>query len=167
MYLQRHLDQTPRVNKDAKIFQGANLSGDIVIDEGVNIWYNVSMRGDMAPIRVGKDTNIQDNAVIHTNTDLPTDIGKNVTIGHGAIIHACTIEDDALIGMGSIILDGAVVEQGALVGAGTLVPPGKTVPSYHLALGNPMKVIRKLTEDEIKANKKNNGYYLKLVKEYE
>ncbi|MEC9484460.1 MAG: gamma carbonic anhydrase family protein [Candidatus Izemoplasma sp.] len=167
MYLQRHLEKTPRVSKDAKIFQGACLSGDIIIDEGVNIWYNVSMRGDMAPIRVGTDTNIQDNAVIHTNTDQPTTIGKNVTIGHGAIIHGCTVEDDALIGMGSILLDGATVEQGALVGAGTLVPPGKTVPKYHLAIGNPMKIIRELTEDDIKANEANKDYYLKLVKEYE
>lgn len=166
MYLQRHLNKTPKVSKNATIFQGAILSGDIEISDGVNIWYNVSMRGDMSYIRIGENTNIQDNAVVHTNREAPCIIGKNVTVGHSSILHACTVHDNALIGMGSIVLDGAVVEEGALVAAGCVVPPNKTVPAYHLALGNPMKIIRELSEDEIEANKQNKDYYLQLVDEY-
>lgn len=167
MYLQRHLDKTPVVAKSAKIFQSVCISGDVIIGENVNIWYNVSIRGDMAKITINQNTNIQDNVVIHTNVDSPTFIGENVTVGHAAILHACTVHDEALIGMGSIILDKATVEKGALVAAGTVVPPGKTVPAYHLALGNPMKIIRKLTDHEIEANKENKNHYLRLMKEYE
>lgn len=157
----------PKIHPTAKVFQNAVLAGDITLDKNVNVWFNVSMRGDMAPITIGKNTNIQDNAVIHTSLSFPTVIGNNVTVGHGAIIHAATIEDDCLIGMGSIILDGAVVKKGALVGAGALVPPNKIIPENSLVVGNPMKIIRTLTPEELRANQTNNYHYLELMKEYD
>ncbi len=166
MKLIEHNSILPSIDPSAKIFENAVLSGDITISKNVNIWFNASLRGDMAPIFVGENTNIQDNAVVHTNTGLPTSIGSNVTVGHGAIIHACTIEDDCLIGMGSIILDGAVIKKGALVGAGAVIPPNKIIPENTLVVGNPMKIIRELTPQELEANKTNKNYYLKLMQEY-
>lgn len=166
MKLVKHLDKLPKVSPSAKIFANAVLSGDITVSDNVNIWFNASLRGDMAPIFIGKNTNIQDNAVVHTNTGLPTYIGENVTVGHGAIIHAATVSDDCLIGMGSIILDGATIGKGALIGAGAVIPPRKVIPEYSLVVGNPMKIVRVLTDKEIEANKKNKNYYLKLMTEY-
>ncbi|AIO18911.1 2,3,4,5-tetrahydropyridine-2,6-dicarboxylate N-acetyltransferase [Candidatus Izimaplasma bacterium HR1] len=166
MTLIKHNDKLPVVDPTAKIFQNAVLSGDITVGKNVNIWFNASLRGDMAPIFIGENTNIQDNAVVHTNLNLPTHIGKNVTVGHGAIIHACTVEDDCLIGMGSIILDGAVIRKGALIGAGAVIPPNKEIPANSLVVGNPMRIIRVLTETELEANKSNKDFYLKLMSEY-
>jgi len=160
-----YLGHIPRVHSKATVMSGVRMSGDVTIEEGVNIWFNASLRGDMAKIIVGKNTNIQDNAVIHTNTDMPTIIGSHITIGHGAIIHAATIHDHALIGMGAIILDGAIVEEYAMVGAGCLVPPGKVVPKNTLVVGNPMKIVRELTKEEIEANQKNVEVYLQMAEE--
>ncbi len=166
MSLEKYLDKSPKIAETAKVFKNAILAGDVTISDNVSVWYNVTIRGDMAPVTILENTNIQDNCVIHTNLNLPTFIGKNVTVGHGAIIHAATIKDNCLIGMGSIILDGAVIEENALVGAGCVVPPNKTVPANTLVVGNPMKIIRKLTENELIEIEKNKDYYLKLMQEY-
>ena len=166
MFLEEHMGKLPQISKKAKVFKNVCISGDVTVNDGVSIWYNVSIRGDMAPVTIGKNTNIQDNSVIHTNTNLPTHIGKNCTVGHNAIIHACTVGDNCLIGMGSILLDGCIIEDGALVGAGCVVPPGKTVPKNHLVVGNPMKIIRELKDSEIEAMKVNKDYYIKLMNEY-
>lgn len=163
----RYLDRIPKIHPNAKIFETAIVIGDVTIEENCNIWFHATLRGDMAPIKIGSHTNIQDNAVIHTNIDLPTTIGKYVTVGHGAIVHAATIGDYALIGMGAILLDGAVVGDYAMVGAGCLVPPGKVVPPRTLVVGNPMKIVRELTNLEIDSNLRNTEYYLKLMNEYE
>jgi carbonic anhydrase/acetyltransferase-like protein (isoleucine patch superfamily) len=133
----------------------------------VNIWFNASLRGDMAPITIGNDTNIQDNAVVHTNTNLPTHIGQHCTVGHGAIVHACTVEDNCLIGMGSILLDGCHIETGSLIGAGALVPPGKRIPAGSLVIGNPMRIVRTLTQDEQQAILDNKDAYLDLMRAYQ
>ncbi|MCF7926973.1 MAG: gamma carbonic anhydrase family protein [Candidatus Izimaplasma sp.] len=164
--LENYKNKMPKIHKSAKIFKSAAVIGDVNIKENVSIWYNSTVRGDMARVEIGKDTNIQDNVVIHTNTNLPTIIGKNVTIGHSAIVHACTIEDNVLIGMGSVILDGATIEEHALVGAGCLVPPNKVVPRGSLVVGNPMKIIRQLTNEEIEGIKDNKNHYIKLMNEY-
>ena len=126
------------------------------------MWYNAVVRGDIAPIRIGKDSNVQENAVIHVSRDIPVSIGERVTIGHGAIIHSCTIEDDVLIGMGATILDGAVVGQGAMIGAGALVGPGKVIPPNSLVVGIPGKVVRELTPEELEANRENIREYLEI-----
>lgn len=167
MYIEKYKDMMPKIDPSAKILRNAVISGDVTISKNVNIWFNASLRGDMSPIFIGENTNIQDNAVVHTNLNMPTHIGKNVTVGHGAIIHACTVEDDCLIGMGSILLDGCHIEQGALVGAGAVIPPGKVIPRNTLVVGNPMRIIRELTEKEQEANKKNKDFYLELMKNYE
>jgi carbonic anhydrase/acetyltransferase-like protein (isoleucine patch superfamily) len=159
-------DTQPTISKKAKIFDSAVLSGDITISDDVNIWFNASLRGDMAPIFIGEGTNIQDNAVVHTNTGLPTHIGANVTVGHGAIIHACTVHDNCLVGMGSILLDGCEIGKGTLIGAGALVPPGKKVPPGVLVVGNPMRIVRELSTDEQQAMVQNKDYYIELMKQY-
>ncbi|MFA7075309.1 MAG: gamma carbonic anhydrase family protein [Candidatus Izemoplasmatales bacterium] len=145
---------------------GANIVGNVTIEKDVNLWFNATVRGDMAGITIKEGTNIQDNVVVHTNLNQPTVIGKMVTVGHNAIIHAATVEDFALIGMGSIILDKAVIKEYAMVAAGTLVPPGKVVPPRTLVMGNPMRIIRELTESEISANINNSINYINLAKEY-
>ncbi|HOA91274.1 MAG: gamma carbonic anhydrase family protein [Bacillota bacterium] len=142
--------------------ESAVVVGDVVLSDNVSIWYNAVVRGDIAPIRIGKDSNVQENAVIHVSRDIPVSIGERVTIGHGAIIHSCTIEDDVLIGMGATILDGAVVGQGAMIGAGALVGPGKVIPPNSLVVGIPGKVVRELTPEELEANRENIREYLEI-----
>lgn len=162
----KHSTFNPKIDSTVKIFTGAVVIGEVTLEKNVNIWFNAVLRGDMAPIYVGENTNIQDNAVVHTNTDLPTHIGKNVTVGHGAIIHASTVGDNCLIGMGSILLDGSIIEEGAMVAAGCVVPPRKVVPAGHLAVGNPMKIVRELSEEEKQGNLANTFHYVSLMGEY-
>lgn len=145
---------------------GAVVIGDVVLKKDVNLWFNATVRGDMADVFIDEGTNIQDNVVVHTNTDTPTRVGKMVTVGHSAILHGCTVGNYALIGMGSVILDKAVVEDYAMVAAGTVVPPGKVVPARHLVMGNPMRIVRVLSDAEIEANIDNASQYIKLSKEY-
>lgn len=158
---------SPIIDATATVFPTAVIAGDVTLEANVNVWYNATIRGDMAPVLIKENTNIQDNAVVHTNTNLPTMIGKNVTVGHSAIVHAATVHDNALIGMGSIILDGAVIGEGSLVGAGTVVPPGKNVPPNTLVVGNPMKIVRTLSEREQQGIRDNALEYLTLTANYE
>lgn len=161
----RHNKYEPIIDDEA-INLGADIIGEVIIEKDVNMWFNATIRGDMAKVTIKEGTNIQDNAVVHTNTDAPTYIGKMVTVGHSAIIHAATVGDYCLIGMGSIILDKAIVGDYALVAAGTLVPPGKVVPPRTLVMGNPMRIVRELSEAEIEANIENSRKYIKLAREY-
>ncbi len=156
----------PKISEKAFIMPQAIVVGDATIGSLASIWFNATVRGDMAPITIGEGTNIQDNAVVHTDTALPTNIGKYVTVGHSAIIHAATVGDYALIGMGSIILNKATVGEYAMVAAGTVIPPGKTVPPRTLVMGNPMRIVRELTEEEIASNKKNALTYITLAEGY-
>ena len=164
--MEKYLDKMPVIAKTAKVFSGARVVGDVTLKDYVGVWFNAVLRGDMSEIVVGENTNIQDGVIVHTNTDLPTIIGKDVTIGHNAIVHAVTIEDGALIGMGSIILDGAVIGKQALVGAGCLVPPGKKVPERTLVVGNPMKIVKTLSDDELDEIRRNKDYYVSLLSKY-
>ena len=162
-----YLDKKPDIAPSVKIFPGAIVAGEVTIKDNVSIWFNAVIRGDMAPVAIGRNTNIQDGVVVHTNTDLPTSIGDNVTVGHNAIIHAATVEDDALIGMGATILDGAVIGRQAMVAAGCLVPPGKIVPERTLVVGNPMRIVRELTDKEIANNHVNMEKYLQMMADYD
>lgn len=138
----------PNIDKTVFIAESADIIGKVNIEKNVNIWYNTVIRADDQSITIGENTNIQDGCVVHVGNDIPTVIGKNVTIGHKALIHGCTIGNNTLIGMGSIVLDGAKVGEYTLLGAGSLVPPGKEIPSGVLAIGSPAKVIRELSDIE-------------------
>lgn len=130
------------------IAQGAHVIGDVHLADGVSVWFGAVLRGDIEPIRVGADSNVQDGAILHTDEGYPVDIGRRVTIGHAAIIHGATIEDEALIGMGATLLSGSTVGRGAVVAAGALVPEGATIPPGVLAMGVPARVVRALSDEE-------------------
>lgn len=147
--LERHLRQTPSLGADVYIALGAVVVGDVILGNRSSVWYNAVLRGDINRIEVGVDSNIQDNAVLHLADDYPCIVGNRVTIGHGAIVHACTVEDECLIGMGARILDGAVIGRNSIVGANALVPQGTVIPPRSLVLGSPAKVVRPLTEEEV------------------
>jgi carbonic anhydrase/acetyltransferase-like protein (isoleucine patch superfamily) len=121
------------------------------------------VRGDQAPISVDENSNIQDNCVVHVSKNYPVKIGKNVSIGHGAIIHGCTIEDNVLVGMGAIILNGAKISKNCLVGAGALVTENKEFPEGSLIIGSPAKAVRQLTEEQIKGIQENADEYIHLA----
>ena len=161
----KYLFKQPKIDESAKIIGGV-VVGDCRLEKDVNVWFHATIRGDMSPIHIGEGSNVQDNACVHTDSDYPTTIGRFVTIGHSAIIHGCTIRDHALIGMGAIILNGAEIGEHALVGAGCLVPPGKKVPPRTLVVGQPMRIIRELTEEELDHNKENAAHYIALSKKY-
>lgn len=153
----------PKIDESAFIAETADIIGKVTIEKNANIWYNVVIRADEEEIIIGENTNIQDGTVVHIGHDLKTEIGKNVTVGHKALIHGCKIRDNTLIGMGSIVLDGAEIGEYTLLGAGSLVPPGKKIPSGVLALGSPAKVIRELSEEEKKNLTKSAMDYIKTA----
>ena len=155
----------PRIDEQAVVADGAVVLGDVTIQKDVSIWYNAVSRGDVNSISIGEGTNIQDLAVLHVDADASLAIGKNVTIGHGAILHGCTIKDQALIGMGAIVLNGAVIGKGSMIAAGALVPQNTVVPDGALYMGNPAKFRRMLTEEELTANLKNAANYIKESKD--
>jgi carbonic anhydrase/acetyltransferase-like protein (isoleucine patch superfamily) len=131
----------PRVGTGVFIAPGAHLIGDVTIGENSSVWFNAVLRGDLEPIVVGEGSNIQDGAILHTDEGFPCIIGNNVTIGHGAVVHGATIEDEALVGMGATVLSGAKLGQGAVLGAGALLAEGKEIPAGMLALGVPAKIV--------------------------
>ena len=155
----------PQIDEQAVVADGAVVLGDVTIEKKASIWYNAVIRGDVNSISIGEGTNIQDLAVLHVDTDASLAIGKNVTIGHGAILHGCTIKDQALIGMGAIVLNGAVIGKGSMIAAGALVPQNTVVPDGALYMGNPAKFRRMLTEEELTANLKNAANYIKESKD--
>lgn len=136
---------TPTVATTAWIAGTATVRGDVTLGEDVSVWFSAVIRGDEAPVTVGDRSNIQDGAIVHVSAAFPCVIGREVTIGHGAIVHGCTVEDGALIGMGAIVLDGARVGAGAMVGAGAVVAPGTDIPPGMLALGVPARVVGPVT----------------------
>jgi carbonic anhydrase/acetyltransferase-like protein (isoleucine patch superfamily) len=138
----------PTVAPSAYIDPSAQVIGDVVIGERSSIWPCASLRGDTAPIRVGDEVSIQDNCVLHADTGFPLNIGNRVTVGHLVMLHGCTVEDDTLIGIGSIILNGARIGKGSVVAAGALVPEGMVVPPETLVMGVPAKVKRAVTVEE-------------------
>lgn len=157
----------PKIAQNAWVADNAIVAGDIEIGEQSNIWFGVTMRGDVHEIRIGKRTNIQDNSVVHVTRGVSgTYIGDEVTVGHGAILHACTVKNQAFIGMGAVILDEAVIEERAMVAAGAVVTPRKVVPSGQLWGGNPARYMRDLTKEEIAFFEKSADNYVRLSKEY-
>ncbi|GAB5536982.1 MAG: gamma carbonic anhydrase family protein [Rubricoccaceae bacterium] len=161
------LDHSPHLGPDVFIAETAAVIGDVTLHEGASIWYGASLRGDVHWIEVGAGSNVQDNATVHVSRGThPCWIGAGVTIGHNAVVHGCTIEDDVLIGMGAIVLDGAVVGAGSLVGAHALVTGNTVIPPGSLVLGSPAKVIRALRPDEIDRNRANATHYVRMARMY-
>lgn len=157
----------PKIHKSAYVAEGAIIAGDVSINANASIWFNTVIRGDVAPVTIGKNTNIQDCSVIHTSRfDGPTNIGNNITIGHMALIHACMIEDNAFIGMHSTVMDKAIIEEYGFVGAGSLIPPGKIVRKKELWMGSPAKFIRNISDAELDFMRGNVENYVDLSKEY-
>lgn len=148
------------------IAQGARVFGQVHLGKQVSIWFNAVLRGDMAAITVDDGANIQDNSVVHVSFETPCHIGKDVTIGHSCIIHGCTIDEGALIGMGSTIMNHAHIGAECLVGSGSLVTQGKVFPPRMLIMGRPAKVVRALTEEEIQANRANAAHYREMAERF-
>ena len=144
------------------ICPGASVTGEVTLGKGVNIWYNAVLRGDEGAITVGENTNIQDCAVLHEETV----VGAGCTIGHGAIVHGCTIGDNVLIGMGATVLNGARIGDDCIVGAGALVTGKMDAPAGSMILGSPAKVVRPLTEAEIEGNRESARGYCHLAESY-
>lgn len=139
----------PRVGERVFVADGAYLVGDVEVGEDSSVFYGAVLRGDLAPIRVGKRTNIQDNVTVHVSTGVGAYIGDEVTVGHNAVIHACTIDDNVLIGMGAVVMDGVHIKKNCIVGAGSVVTQGREFPEGMLILGSPAHVVRELTTEEL------------------
>ena len=154
------------IDKSVFIADGAKVIGDVEIGKNGSVWFNAVIRADLGSVKIGENSNVQDNAVVHTSKDFGVQIGDNVTIGHSAIVHGCTVGNNVLIGMGAIVLDGAVIEENCIIGAGTLVTHGKVIPAGSLAFGNPVKVVRQLTDDEIRSIADNAISYAEKAKNY-
>ena len=148
------------------IAPNAIIIGDIVIKNDVSIWFNAVLRGDIEKIIVGEGSNIQDGSVVHTDPGCPATIGKNVTVGHLVMLHGCIIEDDCLIGIGSTILNKAKIGKHSIIGANTLITENKVIPERSLVVGSPGRVIRKVTDEEIKHIKENAEHYVSNYKKY-
>lgn len=138
----------PTLAQNVRVASNATVAGEVTLESGVSIWYGAVLRGDEDSIHIGSDSNIQDNAVVHADPGYPTTVGHSVTVGHAAILHGCTVEDGALIGMGAILLNGCVVGAGSLVAAGALIPQHMVIPPGSLVMGSPAKVVRALRPDE-------------------
>jgi carbonic anhydrase/acetyltransferase-like protein (isoleucine patch superfamily) len=162
-----HAGKRPELGRGVFLAETAAVIGDVVIGDESSIWYGTVLRGDVMPIRVGARTSIQDNTVVHVTAGVSgTTIGSDCTIGHAAIIHACTVEDCCLIGMGSIVLDGARIGRGSLVGAGALVTPGTDIPPGSLVLGSPARVKRSIDDKEREQIAFGATHYVELARRY-
>ncbi|MCD9029510.1 gamma carbonic anhydrase family protein [Luteimonas sp. BDR2-5] len=174
MNLRPYRDTAPQLGERVYVDPAATVIGDVALADDVSVWPATVIRGDVNHVRIGARTSVQDGTVIHVSHDGPhaklggfaTVIGSDVTIGHKAILHACTIEDAVLVGMGAIVLDGAVVKRHAMVAAGALVAPGKVVGEGELWVGNPARCVRRLSEAQIEGLYYSAGHYVRLKDEY-
>lgn len=166
MSIYSYKDFSPSIGEGVYIAPSADVIGRVYLEKNVNLWHQVVARGDVNDIRIGEGTNIQDLSMLHVVEEIPLIIGKGVSVGHGAIIHACTIGDHCLIGMGSIILDGAEIGDHCVVAAGSVVAPGKKYPPNSMIMGSPAKVVRQLTDKEYEGYGNHYMSYLKYKDEF-
>ncbi|MCD5323284.1 MULTISPECIES: gamma carbonic anhydrase family protein [Pontibacillus] len=164
--LYKYGNNFPIVDRSVFVAPGAHIIGDVTIEEESSVWFNAVLRGDEAPIRIGKRTSIQDNSTCHLYEESPLQVGDEVTVGHNVILHGCTIENRTIIGMGSTILDGALIGEECIVGANSLVPPGKSFPPRSLILGSPAKVVRELTENDLELIQQSIDAYVQKGQQY-
>lgn len=166
MAIESYEGNLPKIDQSAFIAASADIIGKVTIGEEASVWYNATLRGDINEIVIGPKSNVQDNAVIHLSDDYGTYLGELVTIGHSAIIHAATIKDEVLIGMGACILDGAVIGERSIIGAQALVTSGMVIPPGSLVLGSPARVVKKLDLDDQAGVKKWAEKYVRQSKKY-
>lgn len=165
--IRAHRGILPRIAASAYIDPSAQVIGDVAVGERSSIWPNVTVRGDVNSIRIGEETNIQDNCVLHGQLgEYEVILGDRVTVGHSAVLHGCVVEDDCLIGIGAIVLNGARIGRGSVVAAGALIPEGMEVPPGSLALGMPAKACRQLTGQERERFRRHYTNYLRYSQEY-
>ena len=157
--------KTPDIHPSAFVAPGAVVRGEVHLAENSSVFYNAVLRGDRAPISIGEGTNIQDNCVVHVEYDLPVTVGKNGSVGHGAILHGCTVGDETLIGMGAIVLNGAQIGKSCLIGAGALVTQNAVIPDGCMAVGSPARVKRPLTPEEMDGLRQSAADYRQEAQE--
>jgi len=160
------LKKCPNIHSSAWIVPGATVIGDVILEEESSVWYGAVLRGDINRIIIGPRSNIQDNAVVHVDTNYPTTMGELVTVGHTAVVHACTIDNEVLVGMGSVILDDVEVGARSIIGANALVTVGTKIPPGSLVLGSPAKIRRQLSLDEQKDIARWAWSYVETAKQY-
>lgn len=156
----------PSVDPDAFTAPTSVVMGEVTLAAGASVWYQSVLRGDGGPIVIGAQSNIQDNCTVHVDPGFPVTVGERVSVGHNAVLHGCTVEDDVLVGMGSTVLNGAHIGAGSLIAAQALVPQGMRVPPGSLVAGVPAKVRRELTDEEREGIKLNAAVYVDLAKEH-
>jgi carbonic anhydrase/acetyltransferase-like protein (isoleucine patch superfamily) len=173
MTIRKFKDYKPNIHSDAFVDENCTIIGDVTIGKESSIWPNTVIRGDVNKITIGERTNVQEGSILHGTSDniftpggFPLKIGNDVTIGHGAILHACTIENECLIGIGSIILDGAIIKSHSMIAAGSLVGPNKIIESGTLYKGSPAKPARELTKKEIEYISFSAKHYVNTMKEH-
>ena len=150
-------------SKNYKTFKGSVIKGNVSLAEKSSVWYNAVIRGDIEPIKIGKSSNVQDNCVLHSSKDYPLTVGDHVSVGHAAVLHGCTVEDNCLIGMNATVLNGAVIRKNSIVGAGALVTEKHEFPENSLIIGIPAKAVRKLNQEEIENITKNAIRYTEMA----
>lgn len=155
----------PKIGNRVYLAEGSVLMGDVEIGDDSSVFFNAVLRADLAEIRIGERTNVQDNVTMRLSTGVGVHVGNDVIVGHNAILHACTIDDNVLIGMGAIIMDGAHIKSNCIVGAGALVSQGKEFPERSLIVGTPAHVVRELTEDELRKAHENVQHYIEIKNE--
>ena len=158
------IDKKPTLEEEVYIAETAVIIGDVTLKRNTNIWFGAVLRGDEESIVIGENTNIQENSIVHVDENNKVEVGNGCTIGHGVIVHGCKIGDNTLIGMGAIILNGAQIGNNTIVGAGSLITQNKKFEDGVLIVGNPAKVVRILTDEEIESNKKSCLNYIELSK---
>ena len=158
------LNIDPSIDPSVFIARGAQIIGDVRLAEGSSVWYNVVLRGDINYVEVGPHSNIQDGSILHVVNDRPCIVKEDVTVGHGAILHACTVEPECLIGMGAIILTGAVIGRGSIIAAGALIPENSIVEPFSLMVGVPARLLRTLDEKSALSNRKWAAKYAGLAR---
>ncbi|AOL16019.1 gamma carbonic anhydrase family protein [Sulfolobus sp. A20] len=166
MPIEEYLGKKPKVSEKAYVHPTAYVIGDVEIEELTSIWHYVVIRGDNDSIKIGKESNVQENTTIHTDYGFPVIIGDKVTIGHNAVIHGAKISSHVIVGMGAILLNGAQIGEYSIIGAGAVVTQGTIIPPYSVAVGVPAKVVKKLKEDEIKVIDENAEEYLKHTRRF-
>ena len=164
--LHKYKNKSPKIEKGCFITPSADIIGDVEIGAGSSVWFSATIRGDLNPVRIGKNVSIQDNCSVHVSRDDLTEIADDVVVGHGAIVHGAKIGSNTIIGMGAILLNGVKVGKNCIIGAGSVVTERTEIPDNSIAIGTPCKVVKPATQEHIERIKKNVQEYVRLNKDY-